>query len=135
MITKAQMIDPILTASPSFTSVWNEFLNEWKDEKELPIYLVLGELARHITKLHADGQTREVKDIFSVVEKWHLDGDSYVQEAASVGLLEDLQNSNVVGEDVPHALEAYLLPETRRWWDKVNNFWEKGEIISEQTAL
>jgi len=36
MITKAQMMDPMLTAFPSFVSVWNEFLNEWKDEKELP---------------------------------------------------------------------------------------------------
>ena len=131
MITKAQMIEPILAVSPGFSPAWNEFLNEWPDEKELPIYLALSELARYIAKLHTGGKIEELKNIFLVVEKWHLEGDSYVREAATVGLLEDLQNSNVVGDGVPRALEEHLLPETRKWWDKVNIFWVKGEIISE----
>jgi hypothetical protein len=125
------MIEPILVVSPGFAPAWNEILNECKDEKELPVYLALSELARYVAKLHADGKKEELKNIFAVIEKWHLEGDAYVREAATVGLLEDLQNSNVTGEDVPSALETYLLPETKKWWDKVNNFWEKGEIISE----
>ena len=131
MITKEEMIDPILEVSPGFKPAWNEFLDEWKEENDLPIYLALGELARYIGQLHTKWHKEEVKSIFAIVEKWHLEGDSYVKEAATVGLLEDLQNTNVVGEDVPHSLEAYLLPETKRWWVKVTNFWEKGEIISE----
>ena len=45
----------------------------------------------YIDKKQADEWT----DI-EVIERWHLEGDDYVREAATVGLLEDLQNTNEV---------------------------------------
>ncbi len=66
-----------------------------------------------------------------MIELWYLKGDSYVKEVATIGLLEDLQNTNVVGIGVPEKLEAYLLPESRCWWQKVNDFWEHGNTISD----
>ena len=70
-------------------------------------------------------------DIFSVIERWHLEGDDYVKEAATVGILEDLQNINVVGVGAPEKIEIYLLPESKKWWLKVYEFWGTGKTISE----
>jgi hypothetical protein len=130
MIQRPSMMEPILRASPRFVAVWEEFVEEWKSESaELPLYLVLADLARHIASLYQEGAEAELRDIFSVVEAWHLEGDAYVREAATVGLLEDLQNTNVVGPVKPSNFVRFLGPESKRWWAKVERFWENGELI------
>lgn len=131
MIVREEMFQPILEISDGFRPIWNEYLEEWKDDDELPQYLALGDLARYISSLISESKDEEIKKIFSVIERWHLEGDSYVKEAATVGILEDLQNTNVVGVGVPEKVELYLLPESKKWWLKVYEFWEKGKIISE----
>lgn len=124
------MMRAILAASPSFEPVWRAFLAKWQGQPEgLPIYLVLSDLARHIATLLDHGTDSELREIFRVVEEWHLHGDAYVRNAATVGLLEDLQNTTVVGVDVPTRCLGYLGPESLRWWRKVESFWEKGELI------
>ena len=95
------MFQPILEVSDGFRPIWNEFLEEWKDDDELPQYLALGDLARYISSLISESKDEEIKKIFAVIERWHLEGDLYVKEAATVGILEDLQNTNLVGEGVP----------------------------------
>lgn len=125
------MICPILDVSPNFTPVWNEFLEEWKSEVDLPLYLLLADLARYINTLVNSKSDNELKKIFSVIEGWHLEGDSYVKEAATVGLLENLQNINVVGDSTPEIIVSYLLPESKKWWVKVNEFWTTEKLISE----
>ena len=124
------MLLPILEVSPSFRPDWERFIAEWEGESELPIYLVLSDLARHIATLLERGCTRELEEIFAVVESWHSDGDAYVREAATVGLLEDLQNPDLVGIGSDQ-FEAYLGPESTRWWNKVEKFWEHGELIKD----
>jgi len=131
MISKEEMFNPIFDASEGFKPIWNEFVEEWKDDDELPQYLALSDLARYISKLISESEDKELKDIFQVIERWHLEGDDYVKEAATVGILEDLQNTNVVGAGVPEKVESYLLPESKKWWLKVYEFWETGKIISE----
>ena len=124
------MMAPIIAASPSFVPTWQAFVEEWQDDPNgLPYYLVLGDLAGHIAQLIEEGAEAELQSIFQTVEHWHINGDPYVREAASVGLLEDLQNSNVVGEDVAAKVVPFLGPESARWWRKVQAFWEHGTPI------
>lgn len=113
MLVKEEMFKPILEVSDGFRPIWNEFLEEWKDDDELPQYLALGALARYISKLITESRDEELKSIFAVIERWHLEGDSYVKEAATIGMLEGLQNINVVGEGIPEKVELYLLPESK----------------------
>jgi hypothetical protein len=124
------MMEPILKVSPTFEPVWSAFRAEWKDHPDgLPEYLVLSDLARHIATLIERGADSELRQIFQVVEAWHVDGDPYVKEAATVGLLEDLQNTTVVGNQTPDRCLPYLGPQSLRWWRKVKRFWEKGELL------
>ncbi|NMH58702.1 DUF7674 family protein [Alteromonas ponticola] len=131
MISKETMMLPILQVADGFKPIWKEFLDDWSDENELPVYLALSDLARYVSTLVENSDEEELRDIFSVVERWHLEGDEFVKEAATVGLLEDLQNTAVVGDGMPQKIEPFLLPQTRLWWHKVSLFWSEGRVISE----
>lgn len=122
-ISRETMFEPLIIADPSFEPRWTKFVAEWEDEPELPIYLALSSLARHLLGRLANADTVGFDRIFAVVERWHTNGDAYVREAASVGLLEDLQNLSGGSGKRPETVEPWLGPESRRWWDKLDRFW------------
>ena len=132
MIGKNDMFEPMLAACPTFEPAWRVFLNEWEDRKErLPYYLALGDLARHLVEQLEAGTTQQFEAVFDVVERWHCEGDHYVKEAATIGLLEGIQNiSGHRGID-PSRFECWLKPESKRWWAKLNRFWNGEDIPSE----
>lgn len=121
------MFAPVLEIAPDFQPIWKEFKEEWSDQKpsELPLYLALGDLANYIsTKIAEADETDELYALFSVVERWHIEGDDYVKEAATIGLLEGLQNFTMNNRKARKEVENRLLPESKRWWDKVEEFWK-----------
>ena len=129
MITKAEMMPMMLGACPSFENKWCEFLEEWRDDPDPPLYLALSELARHLIGMLARHDVASFPAVFAVVERWHVEGNAYVAEAATVGLLEDLQNSNLHESTEPEQFRPYLMPESNKWWDKLYAFWERGELL------
>ncbi len=124
-ISKDQMFEPLLAACPSFQPAWKEFLaeSELHPDQEPLYYVALGDLSRHLVERLRSGATAEFPAVFQVVENWHCLGDHYVREAATVGMLEGLQNiAGHEGVD-PTAFEKWLLPESKKWWVKLNRFW------------
>jgi hypothetical protein len=134
MITRDEMMALMLSACPSFQSAWLEFVDEWRAEDEKPLYLALGSLARHLIAMLAAQDTAGLTSAFSVIERWHADGDPYVREAASVGLLENLQNESLHESTSPKDFEPFLLPQSLKWWRKVERFWSHAEIIRDDEA-
>ena len=126
MLARDDMMGVILDACPSFAPQWRAFLDEWREETEVPLYLALGDLARHLIELVERGETGELPAAFRVVERWHTEGDEYVRTAATVGLLEGLQNLNLHehGTD-PAQFRAMLGPESRRCWDELAADWQE----------
>lgn len=68
-------------------------------------------------------------DIFAVVECWHTEGDDYVKQAATIGFLESLQNLSGGNDRQIATIEPWLGLETRRWWDKLDRFWD-GDVVA-----
>jgi len=132
LIEKHDMMMPILEACPSFRPVWEEFVEEWRSEPEQPLYLALGGLARHLIAAMSVGDVSTVSLTLAVVERWLLEGDKYVREAATVGLLEDLQNTNLHETTSPSDFEPYLLPKSLKAWKDVGRFWEERVIIPDE---
>jgi hypothetical protein len=128
MITPDQMFAPMLLACPDFKRQWEAFTADWDSlkRKPLPYYLLLNELARHLTHKLAIGETSQFAGVFAVVERWHVEGDDYVQTAASIGLLEDLQNPANYRGRKPSDFVPWLGPVSKIWWDKVEEYWVKG---------
>jgi hypothetical protein len=123
VITKSEMMPLMLTVCPSFEGKWSAFLDYWRDEPDLPLYLALSELARHMIDMLARMDVASFPEVFAVVERWHIEGNPYVAEAATVGLLEDLQNANLHASTEPEQFRPYLFPESAKRWDKLNEFW------------
>ena len=126
IITRERMIEPLLEADRSIAPLWATFVEEWGGEPNPPLYLALSGVARHLIGQLKAGDTSSFRALFDV-----LQGDSYVREAASVGLLEDLQNTSLHDATEPKAFEPWLRPESKRWWDKVDRFWSRGEPLTE----
>lgn len=136
MIDRDEMFDRLLAVCPSFGPAWQEFLAEWKEEQgDLPLYVALSSLCRHVIALKDAGDDEAVRRAFAVIEAWHTDGDVYVREAATIGFTETL--GNILSHDPSGparlaALRTFAGPETARWWKKVDAFWEgDSQALSE----
>lgn len=127
MISQPDMFDLLLEADPTFQPVWDAFVDKWRDQIELPLYLALGDLARHVVAKLERGHTSELQQIFAVVERWLADGDELVREATTIGLLEDLQNPNLHKTTSPDQLKQWLGPLSATQWIEVERFWS-GQI-------
>src|SRR5262249_55720346 len=113
---------------PSFAPAWEAFLNEWQEDANgLPLYLALAELARDLCAMLAQRETAALRRVFAAVERLLVEGDGYVQEAACVGLLEDLQNANLHAGTRPEQFRPFLGPEAERCWSELDRFWTSGD--------
>lgn len=121
-IEQHQVMPMLLNACPSFNETWQASL---KRSDTAMLYISLGEFARHLRELYLVNKVSEFTAVAAVIEKFHLDGTPYVKEAASIGLLEAIQNAwrknNLDPEDFVH----YLKPESLKWWRSLNAFWEE----------
>ena len=129
-IVKAQMLESLPVACPSFAPVWSELRATYHDTPEgPPLYIALGRFALHIVKELQSGRTDELPAVFHTVELWHREGEHAVQEAATIGMLEALQNYLLARELDLNAFELYLLPVSRMWWDRLIRFWD-GDVYA-----
>jgi hypothetical protein len=127
VIGRNEMIEPMLQACPSFRPAWIEFLNEWQSEEDKPLYVALGRLADHLIAMLAARDTAGLLRAFAVIEHWHIEGDSYVREAATIGVLENLLNESLHESTSPKEFERFLLPESLKYWSELNRFWNNGD--------
>ena len=118
------MMETLVAASPAFAGAWEAFRREWAEVAEgLPLYLALSDFARHVVALLEANDVDRLHRVFEAVELLHTDGDEYVREAATVGLLEGLQNTNLHRTTEPEQFRPFLRPESARCWDQLNAFW------------
>ena len=125
MITAGEVVPLLLEACPSFGTRWAAYAAAPTFDESL-LYIHLGEFACHLVDLMRSASTEEFRAVFelNLVERLHTDGDPYVSEAATIGLLEGLQNhASSAGVD-PGSFEPHLGPESARWWAKLNGFWD-----------
>jgi hypothetical protein len=100
MIVRSEMMPALLEACPSFAPQYSKFCAEWQNNPSKPDYLALAELARHIAERFDRNEMQEIPTLFTAVERLLLEGEPYVSEALTVGLLENLQNSNIYPTEI-----------------------------------
>lgn len=97
------------------------------EDPEQPTYILLAAFAEHLLERQRAGATEELPAAVRLIERLHVEGDAYVREAATIGILEAIQNiSGWSGLDA-EAFGRHLLPVSRRWWDSLHAFWS-GKI-------
>ena len=126
MIQRSDVMPMLLAACPSFGPAWDAYRADDTYEVGL-LYIDLGEFARHVVTLWQAGQTEELAPAFDTVERLQLEGDDFVREAATIGLLEGLQNNAEHAGVDAKVFRQYVGPESARWWAALDRFWA-GEI-------
>lgn len=121
-VYKEEVMPILLQSCPSFSGPWAQYQGEWEDGRPL-LYPSLGEFAHHIVELAQSGDTLGLQAAFDVIERLHVEGEPDVQEAATVGLLEGIQNVALNRGLDPASFVSYLGPESARWWQELIEFW------------
>jgi len=129
LITREQVIPLLIEACPSFQAVYDEHL---RDHGEELLYLALGDFARHLLSLHQRNQVESFPIVALAIERLHVEGDSFVREAATIGLLEGIQNNWDHAEVDAELFGRHLLPVSAKWWRSAQDFWSgKCKFVGE----
>ncbi len=98
--------------------------------KEQLLYVDLGDFACHLVDLYKRNELNEFNQVFDVVELLHIDGDDFVKEAVTIGLLEGIQNIASNSGVNPEEFVGFLKPISANWWNNLNDFWSgKTEYV------
>jgi len=126
MISREQVMDLLLEACPSYRVRWEEYRSAPEFDGEL-LFVHVGDFADHVVDLLQRGEPAELAALARELERLHVEGDDAVKEAATIGLVEGIQNAAGHRSVTTRSLEEALGPETRRWWRSVDAFWS-GKI-------
>jgi len=128
VIGRDEVMELFISACPSFEERWKVHLQDiWDRNSESILYTDLSEFARHLTELVINNELNEFENVFRLTERLLGEGDSFVQEAIVVGLIEDFQGDLERNGYNLKTFEKFLEPETQQYWTKVIKFWD-GEI-------
>ena len=116
-IHRIDLLPLLKAASPSFST----------DETTALPYLLLSEFADHLLALYEQNPKNDFPAVIAPIERLHIEGDAYVAEAATIGLLENIQNIWMHHRIDPETFGRLLLPVSRQWWDSLDAFWD-GKI-------
>ena len=118
LIEERHVSSLILLAAPSIKK-------QLEAQPLISYFAALVMLADHVTDSFKQGNAEEFPRIFNLIERLQKDGEESVQEAATTGFLECIQNrcSHPETDILPDVFEKYLLAESKQSWDALNNFW------------
>jgi len=111
---------------PSFQQVVKAGIvaDDWTNEAGYPlIYLFLGAFARHLVGMLERGETAAFPAIFREVERFITEGIDDVRQAMVIGLLEDLQNTNIYTTGNPAQFRCYLGKKSEVGWNELYRSW------------
>ncbi|MDQ2088211.1 hypothetical protein RBH29_17445 [Herbivorax sp. ANBcel31] len=133
MISKKQIIELIIDACPSYKSRWEEYCsNSYNDGEEMLLYVDVSDFVQHIINLYKKNDLKEFDKVFDLIELLHINGDEYVKELATIGILESMQNLCLNSDLNPEIFVQYLKAESKKWWDSLNDFWSgKSKYVGE----
>ena len=115
----------LLKSCPSFEPALSKAQQEYGEN--LSIYVEFGAFAHHIVDLYKRNQTGEFATAFAMIELLHQEGDESTREAATVGILEGIQNVSGNSSLDPEFFRPFLLPESLRCWNHLNQFWSGAD--------
>src|SRR5262245_49949197 len=114
MISGSQVMPLLAEACPSYRP---------QGEGRDLLYVCLGHFAHHLLWLQRRNQTEECPEVALAIERLHVECDADVKAAATIGLLEGIQDVWSHYGMNPELFVPYLLPISAKWWKSLNDFW------------
>jgi len=97
-----------------------------EDDFELP-YIVAGLFTEYILEAYQTGDKEVYSKGLKFIERLHSEDAQKVRELATIGYLESIQNTwpqGLLNSNIPF---DDLGERSKRWWEKLNNFWN-GDV-------
>src|SRR5689334_407906 len=110
------MMSTLCAVLPTFADEVRTMIGNRLDEPETPPYLVLSAYARNLIRLLEANDRIQLTRAFAAIESLLVDGDEYVREAATIGLLESMQNRSLHRTTTPVQFLPFLGNESQRCW-------------------
>ena len=140
-ITVIHAIESLQKSSKGFSLIIEKQIEEhgadeisWETEIEEygGIYNIFSLLARYVEDLLKNKQNQEIQSIFNLVEIWHINGDDLLQEATTIGFVEEIISLNPKHNYKDEEFLPFMGKETKFWVKQVKGFWEDGTIIKDE---
>src|SRR5262245_36781213 len=124
VITQSDVTPLLHEACPSFESS-PDWAMALEDDADKPLlFLLAAQFVRHLAALEVAGERDEYAAVFDLIERMVAEGDDHVENLATVGFLEDLQNGNMHPPgSSPEAFVPYMRPRSLWWWGELNRSW------------
>jgi len=120
MIEQFEAMPLLVGACPSFAERWHEHLSSYGNET---LYAASGAFAHHLLSLQQASDVSSFPAVAATIERLCNEGSPWVKQFVAIGLLEDIQNVWSNNSINPELFGHFLGPESRRWWQGLNNFW------------
>ncbi len=128
MLQKKDCMEYILKSFPEVKKYWEKHVEFW-DGEEAGLWNDIGVFVSYVYDLLIDGKTKNLKEIFVLVEFLLQNGDNDVQNAITTVFLESLvnrcENSNISTELFAKYLGKKSI-EYCKAWDKFSGTKTKG---------
>ena len=127
MLEPEQVPQLLVAACPAFEEPYREHVAEHGEDL---LYVAAGVFAQVLLDLHNAGREDQLTRAAQAIERMHLEGTPWVQEFATIGLLEGIQNVWANRGTDPQLFTRYLGQASSRWWQGLNRFWEgKSPVV------
>ncbi|TCI43505.1 MULTISPECIES: hypothetical protein [unclassified Exiguobacterium] len=124
-VSKGEVMELFLQACPSYKKRWDSYIQDnYETGDEQLLYIDFADFATHVVDSYKQNELNEFSAVFDVIELLLTTGDAYVKEAATIGLLEDLQNKLLYSGRDTSVFNPYLHRESLKWWNHLNDFWD-----------
>ena len=125
MITREEVMNLFIEACPSFKENWEAYISSEEDRNSSTVlYSDLTCLANYLVGQIDNEMMLETKTVFDMIEQLLHQGDTFVKEAITVGLLEDIQNKLINQSIDLNVFNRYMLAETKKSWGDLFDFWK-----------
>jgi hypothetical protein len=109
---------------------WQEYQDRWPDE-DRNTFNDMAVIAHYLVDCYERGALAEFPAAFSVLEQCLAQGDMQVRDAATIGVIEDLQNIASHRSFAPKAIEPWLQPLSRTAWEKLAASWREVSSLAD----
>lgn len=125
MINREEVMNLFIEACPSFKENWVAYFNSDDDRNNSTVlYSDLTCFANYLV-CHIDNEIMlETKTVFDLIEQLIHQGDTFIKEAITVGLLEDIQNKLINQSIDLNIFNKYMHTETKKSWGDLIDFWK-----------
>jgi hypothetical protein len=112
MITRAECIPYLLSATPGFRATWDAHLRYWEGE-DAGITNDIGAYVEYVVDLLQRHEREQLPSIFSAIEALMVRGDAAVHDAVATGFLESMCNRASSGDVMASDFTPFLGPVSR----------------------